>query len=495
MPGLYFNNSDSFFRRDCRRLSTAGRSRRQQWLAPPTSSSISSENSECDDLPTDDEPKNTTELIDDSEDPEALKERRVNALKDKLNSKGQSFDLIDLLSAKKEQELLEMIRTRHTRVILDVCVLWSCLQIDAHLVSYFIKLGANPGATDAEGFSAMHLAAENSSADTIEVLFLAGANIFGPLVWDTKKEFTPLMLAVRSGNESTTKALIDAGADVNAGLNSKRKVALHYAVSAKSIECVNLLLSANAVPNPLTLYSETPLHIAVGEGLYEIVKILLKSGADVRPSRGTMRMASLHIAAQEGHSNIVQILLKSGADHKQKNSRGQTALHLAARSQSADTVQELLNNGADPNVRDDDGKTPLHTGIFKGSRCFECLKILVDANADPNVADGAGYTPLHLAALHESSYCVQMFLKHGGDVSARTKGGLSALNIILRKTPVGLSCLQEILDASISHDDRDQHHDAETMVSKSSKNKISVFSNIYLTTSAAFSLKVLMKIY
>lgn len=448
-----------------RKLSTAAKYRRRQWLEPSPTSSISSESSGCNDLTFEEELRDNLEFSDDIEDIKEIRERRMNALKDKLNSKGQSYELIDLLSAKKEEELLNMIRSRHTRVVLDICLLWSCLQDDCRLIAQFLALGANPSAADAEGFNAMHLAAENSSSDSIKVLIAAEAGIIGPLTWDNKKEFTPLMLSARAGNVSTTSALIAAGADVNAGLNSKNKVALHYAVRSESFECVSQLLAAAAVPNPLTLYSETPLHIAVGEGYYAIVKILLGAGADVRASRGTARMASIHIAAHEGHASIVRLLLDAGADHKQRNARGQTALHLAARSQSADTVLELLKDGANPNARDGDGKSPLHAGIFKGSRCFECLKVLVEANADPNIADSSGYTPLHLAALQESSYCVQMFLKHGADVSARTRGGLSAFNIILRKTPVGLSYLQEILDASITHDDRDQHHDLEALVS------------------------------
>ena len=77
------------------------------------------------------------------------------------------------------------------------------------------------------------------------------------------------------------------------------------------MEAVRILLDASAVPNPLILYSETPLHIAVGEGFFEIVKVLLESGADVRASRGNARMAAIHIAAQEGHTSIVKFTTES----------------------------------------------------------------------------------------------------------------------------------------------------------------------------------------
>ena len=446
---------------------SSAKARRQQWLSTFEFSSISSDSSCSEELTVGDQEFTiNSDIFNCLENPKEVKQRRLNAIKDKLSSKGQSFEIIDLLAAKKEKELLELIHSHHTRVVLDVCLLWSCIHGDKTLITYFLKLGANPDATDAEGFSAMHLVAENNNDEAVDALIMAGARIIGPSIWDNKKEVTPIMLAARAGNASTLEAMIAQGADVNCGLNTPKDVALHYAVRSQNIECLKILLAAGAMPNSLILYSESPLHIAASEGYVEMAQILLEAGADVRASRGSFRMAALHLAAQEGHSQIVKMLLDAGADHKQTNSRGQTALHLAARAQSGDTVQELLKRRADPNARDQDGKTPLHAGIFKGSRCYECLKILVEANADPNAADIAGYTPLHLAALHDSSYCVQMFLRHGGDVSARTKGGMSALNVILRKTPLGLICLQEILDSSIVQEDRDHHREGDAQVSR-----------------------------
>lgn len=445
-----------------RRISVINQ-RKTQWLAPVTAT-ISSESSDDDELAGEMDLQCDIELSKGGEDLKHIRERRLRALKDKLSSKGQSHDSLYLLSNNRREELKILLRSVHTRVVLDVCLLWACAHGEGDLVSEFLRLGANAEAQDSEGFSALHLAAENCDAEAISVLISSGAQITGPTIWDNKRELTPLMLAARSGKISTVKALIHADADVNTGLNSGLEVALHYAVRSRSVECVELLLESGAAVNPLTLYSETPLHIAVCEHYEELVEILLGAGADVRASRGTSKMASLHLAAHEGHDKIVKLLLDAGANPKQTNSRGQAALHLAARSQSADTVQELLKRKADPNAKDQDGKTPLHAGIFKGSRCYECLELLLSAGADPSIADDAGYTPLHLAALNESSHCVQMFLKKGGDVSAKTKGGVSALNIILRKTPTGLYHLQETLDSAIDHDDRDMHREAETQV-------------------------------
>jgi len=60
---------------------------------------------------------------------------------------------------------------------------------------------------------------------------------------------------------------------------------------------------------------------------------------------------------------------------------------------------------------------------------------LLRYGADPNLPDAYGYTPAHSAALNEFSNGVILLIQNGGDVTARTKGGVSVLNFITKKTP------------------------------------------------------------
>ncbi len=61
-----------------------------------------------------------------------------------------------------------------------------------------------------------------------------------------------------------------------------------------------------------------------------------------------------------------------------------------------------------------------------------------------------GYSPLHLAALNEYSYCANMLLAYGADITARTNGGTSALAMIVRKIPNVLPKFEDMLDHAIT---------------------------------------------
>ena len=43
--------------------------------------------------------------------------------------------------------------------------------------------------------------------------------------------------------------------------------------------------------------------------------------------------------------------------------------------------------GADPNCKDYDCRTPLHSAIVKGSRSYDCVRLLLDGGADVNHKD------------------------------------------------------------------------------------------------------------
>lgn len=175
--------------------------------------------------------------------------------------------------------------------------------------------------------------------------------------------------------------------------------------------------------------------MAASLGAAEIVKELIAHEAAVNVQCGQEKVTPLHLAAEDGDAQCVKLLLQGGANVNAVNQKNQTPLHLAALSQCPETMELLINKNANTNAQDIDGRTPLHSSIVKVSRSCECVRLLLNSGANVNQKDSFGYTPLHLAALNEYSHCVMLLINFGGDVTIRTKGGISVLTFITRKTP------------------------------------------------------------
>ena len=88
----------------------------------------------------------------------------------------------------------------------------------------------------------------------------------------------------------------------------------------------------------------------------------------------------LMCAALEGRTEIVKALLRKGADVNAKDGTGRTALMFAAINMHDETVKVLLEHGADVNARADDGATPLMLAASCGDP--EIVQALLSRDAD-----------------------------------------------------------------------------------------------------------------
>jgi len=85
---------------------------------------------------------------------------------------------------------------------------------------------------------------------------------------------TPLYIAVHFGRVQMIKPIIEKGADINALCGSKKRTALHKAVSKGNEEIVRLLLDAGADYKLANKYGKTPYEEAEKRGYQNILMIL-----------------------------------------------------------------------------------------------------------------------------------------------------------------------------------------------------------------------------
>jgi ankyrin repeat protein len=106
---------------------------------------------------------------------------------------------------------------------------------------------------------------------------------------------------------------------------------------------------------------------------------------------------------------------------------------------SGQLVERLLLLGLnDVNQRDKIGQTMLHVAAFRGHH--EAAELLIKSGADVNAVDidseskpSFRETPLHIAARHGTWRVAKILLQNGADANARTRSGLTALDIALQQ--------------------------------------------------------------
>ena len=97
------------------------------------------------------------------------------------------------------------------------------------------------------------------------------------------------------------------------------------------------------------------------------------------------------------------------------------------RHKSTEAVKVLLQRGADPSIPDDETETPLLFAARRGYKDIAAL-LLKDTRTDVNYADSRNLTPFHAACSSGDRSLCEMLLKHGADLTAKTKNRLTGLH-------------------------------------------------------------------
>jgi len=152
--------------------------------------------------------------------------------------------------------------------------------------------------------------------------------------------WTALMFAAYGGQADRVKALIAAGADVNAKDNW-RETALIKAVFVARMEkyCIMVPPSLGAQVGLVT-YNPCQINtrrLNAGAGNVDCVKALIAAGADLNAKDRDGMTALIESAAQD-NVDCVKALIAAGADVNAKARHGKTALKLAKSSGVADLL-------------------------------------------------------------------------------------------------------------------------------------------------------------
>jgi uncharacterized protein len=184
-------------------------------------------------------------------------------------------------------------------------------------------------ATDADGDTALHMAACKDRTEVAALLLQHCAAVNAP----NNRGYTPLALAAAVCSAEFVQLLLDAGADLTgdspvlhvAIRNSKGPAVLQLLLEQRSaaamIDSLGTQCSCCGPRTPIMM-CEQPAHL----------KLLLAAGADVHKTTDRGNTA-LHVAAiHKFAAPVLCLLIKAGVDLHAENSDGKTAAQVAADS-------------------------------------------------------------------------------------------------------------------------------------------------------------------
>ncbi|CAH9103821.1 unnamed protein product [Cuscuta epithymum] len=183
------------------------------------------------------------------------------------------------------------------------------------LVDYGAALECNKGR-----FPLLY-AVENGDIELMKSLLSKGAKVD----FSNSDFCSALVHAAMSGHHDASRLLLEHGANPNGHPYSDTFTPLRFAIQARSLPCVKLLVEANATLNGeeheisyiwTMKNAPLPLHLAAVYGNSEIVKRLLQNGADPNIKRVArfsdedvwIPRKPIWVAAQYGHVDVVKDL-------------------------------------------------------------------------------------------------------------------------------------------------------------------------------------------
>lgn len=247
---------------------------------------------------------------------------------------------------------------------------------------------------------------------------------------------TALMVAVHANYAPVVVALIKAGADV-ALLDPKGRTALGIAADLGMLEMVRTILSCGVKPD-LADKPVSPLVRASRGGHLEIVRVLLKAGADPNRISAYGNSSALTDAIEKKHVEVVHELVAAGANVNTPVEDACNAIQYAIITDNTDLIRFLLKAGADVNALNWWGGNALHVAADHGSP--KILALMIKAGAGINVAlKRDGLTPLMAAVPHPE--CLKLLLDAGANVAMRNKKKQTVFDLA-REYPESLKLLQ-----------------------------------------------------
>ena len=258
----------------------------------------------------------------------------------------------------------------------------------------------------------------------LQLLIDAGADVNAAV--DSGKNY-PIGLAACSGNSNKVKLLLEYGASINfvARHNYTILVNVIYALNYKAelLGMVEFLVKNGAKTNGETTYGESPLSVASGFGLFDVIRYLLEVGES--PDR--LQWSDLMRAVALGTSDDVKKSIAAGCSLEERDLCDRTAWMLMPFIDDGEKARLLYSAGADIRVRSSSGTTTLMSCAARNN--FKMLAYLIELGIEIDEVDDSLNTALMIAAQSDATECVRLLLEAGSNPGQTNKYKDNAMSL------------------------------------------------------------------
>eukprot|EP01122_Echinamoeba_exundans_P011595 TRINITY_DN4664_c0_g2_i2.p1 TRINITY_DN4664_c0_g2~~TRINITY_DN4664_c0_g2_i2.p1 ORF type:complete len:1094 (+),score=221.20 TRINITY_DN4664_c0_g2_i2:150-3284(+) len=240
-----------------------------------------------------------------------------------------------------------------------------------------------------------------------------------------KPTFTsPLHAAINSGRPEMVQFILDytTGADAKQhfdldAVDSSLDSPLIAAVKKNQLDVVHLLVKRGAsLRPPAPIESKTfdsAITWAAHRGSVKMINLLLELGDSIHEKRGSQTLP-IHAAAFMNRCNTIKHLVKLGCDINSLSDAGWTPLIFAARGNAAAAINLLLDLGAQIHSNPSSGASGSALHWVKSAAI---AKLLIDRGASVHAQDAEGETPLcYLSSRNPCKEAVVSLLERGARV-------------------------------------------------------------------------------
>ncbi|KAL6823279.1 ankyrin repeat-containing domain protein [Trichoderma camerunense] len=274
---------------------------------------------------------------------------------------------------------------------------------DTDVMSLVLEAGVNVDLVDEQNGASLTLWAMSRNDDNMIRTLLE----FGPDISHKDKDGDTALHSIRKKTPlASIRRVVNAGGKLDA-MNDDLETPFISAIRACNMEVFDYFMTKPIVVDTLNSPSfnkeGAPLHFACARGTIDMVKVLIKNGADINyacaSAYGTPLIAATRRRWDDSNmlsESIVKLLLDEGADPTISAGRAGYPIISASISCSSKVIQLLLDHKASVDVEDPFGRKPAHFACYNTLEVFKSLNL---PDSDFAARDIVGRVPLHYAVL------------------------------------------------------------------------------------------------